>query len=70
MVRLHASSAGGVGSIPGQETKIPCVVLQPKKKENCRCLREKAFFLPFPFDENGKTKANKMGRKQDSDCQT
>jgi len=31
-LRLHASTAGGVGSIPGQGTKIPYASAWPKKK--------------------------------------
>ena len=32
-LRLHAANAGGVGSIPGQETKIPRAAMQGKKVE-------------------------------------
>ena len=33
-LRLHASTAGGVGSIPGPGTKIPHTVPKKKKKKN------------------------------------
>ena len=39
-LRLHAITAGGRGSIPGLETKIPHA-LQPKKKKK----EEEAFFF-------------------------
>ena len=40
-LRLHAITAGGRGSIPGLETKIPHA-LQPKKKRKKE--EEEAFF--------------------------
>ena len=33
-LRLHAPSAGGKGSIPGWETKIPHATAQPEKKKS------------------------------------
>ena len=35
-LRLHASNAGGVGSIPGQGTKIPHAVWHSQKKKKVR----------------------------------
>ena len=32
-LRLHTSNAGGMGSIPGWGTKIPCATQQKKKKK-------------------------------------
>ena len=34
-LRFHACIAGGVGSIPGQGTKIPHATGHSKKKKNC-----------------------------------
>ena len=39
-LRLHASNAGGTGSVPGKGTKIPHVVRCGKKKKKNR--KEKA----------------------------
>ena len=33
MVKAHVSTAGDIGSIPGQGTKIPHAVAQPKRKK-------------------------------------
>ena len=46
-VRLHASTAGGTGSIPGQETKIPHAS-QTKNKKTCSQLNEKARQVKSP----------------------
>ena len=32
-LRLHASTAGGAGSIPGRETNLTCCPAQPKKQK-------------------------------------
>ena len=35
-LRLHASNAGGMGSIPGQRTKIPDAVQYGEKKSDMK----------------------------------
>ena len=43
VVRIHASAAGGIGSIPGQGTKIPQIVWPGQKKKKKK-LAKKIFF--------------------------
>ena len=45
-LRLHASNAGGMGSIPGQGTKIPHAS-RPKKKFFFFLINKKDYFLPY-----------------------
>ena len=52
-LRLHASNAGGMGSIPGQGTKIPQAMqcgqkIKERKKENQATLWEKIFAVNIP----------------------
>ena len=46
-LRLHASTAGGMGSIPGQGTKIPHALRHGQKK------KKKRQFVTHRFQEEG-----------------
>ena len=46
-LRRHASSAGGMGLIPGQGTKILHVAVWPKKKK-----KKEGIEVPMPRDDD------------------
>ena len=63
-LRLHASSAGVTGSIPGQGTGVPHGIghAPPKKKiEKAFCMDSRCLLLGFPGGSDGKESARNAG---------